>query len=192
VILYGDALVLIEAKATRFTLAARTEGSWSDYERAFNEIFLDSASQMDNTVKEIEAGKLLHLGIDPAVIRLYFPVLVTLEDLPMNGVIYRKVWEDVGKAHLLEQPKVKALQAIDVGDLEFLEIALHSGTSLREILHKKLTSAESRDQSMGNYLLLKDEPFMKGPVNQYLEDKFTRLGDRALEVFRAHKSAGTR
>ena len=40
---------------------------------------------------------------------------------------------------------------------------------------------------MGNYLLLKDEPFVKGPVNQYLGGLFTRLGDRALEVFRAHK-----
>jgi len=65
VILYEDALVLIEAKATRFNLAARTEGNWSDYERAFNEIFLDSASQIDNTIKAIEAGELLHLGIDP-------------------------------------------------------------------------------------------------------------------------------
>src|SRR5439155_21542420 len=91
VILYGDALVLIEVKATRFTLAARTEGSWSDYERAFTEIFLDSASQIDNTVRGIEAGKLLHMGIDPAVVRLYFPVVVTLEDLAMNRVIYRKV-----------------------------------------------------------------------------------------------------
>ena len=105
----------------------------------------------------------------------------------MDPVIYRKVREDVGNAHLLGQPKVKPLQAIDVGDLEFLEIGLHSGRSLREILQEKLSSEEGRDQAMGNYLLLKDEPFVKGPVNQYLGGLFTRLGDRALEVFRAHK-----
>lgn len=191
VILYGDALVLIEVKATRFTLAARTEASWADIERAFKEIFQDSAEQIDSTVNAIEAGKLLHLGIDPAVVRLYFPLVVTLEDLPMNGVIYRKVREDIAGAHLLEQPKVKPLQAIDIGDLEFLEIALHSGRSLREILQEKLSSSDDRDQSMGNYLLRKDEPFIKGPVNQYLGDLFTQLGDRAIEVFHVHKQAAS-
>ncbi len=40
---------------------------------------------------------------------------------------------------------------------------------------------------MGNWLLLKDEPFIKGPVNEYLGGLFTRLGDRALDLFRAHK-----
>jgi len=187
VILYGDALVLLEAKATRFSLAARTEESWSDYERQFKEIFLDSASQIDNTIKAIEAGKLLHLGIDPAVVRLYFPLVVSLEDLPMSRPIYLKVREDIEQAGLLQDPKVRPFQAIDVGALEFLEIVLDSGRSLREILQEKVASEDGRDQSMGNYLLSKDEPFIKGPVNTYLGDSFTKLGDRAIEVFRAHK-----
>lgn len=185
VIHYGDALVLIEAKATRFSLAARTEASWPDYERAFNDIFLDGAAQIDNTVNAIEAGKLLHLGVDPAVIRVYFPLIVTLEDLPMNRVIYRKVREDLAKAHLLEQPKVRPLQATDVGEMEFLEIGMNSGTSLRDILQEKVATEESRDQSLGNYLLQRDEPFMRqGQVNEYLGGLFTELGNRALEAFR--------
>jgi hypothetical protein len=195
VLLYGDALVLLEAKATRFSLPARTEESWTEYEGQFNEIFLDSASQIDNTVKAIEAGKLLHLQIDPAVIRVYFPLLVTLEDLPMSRPIYRKVREDIEKEGLLQDPKVRPFQAIDIGNLEFLEIGMDSGRSLREILQEKVASDETRDQSMGNYLLSKDEPFIKGPasasaggpVNNYLADLFTKLGDRALDVFRASK-----
>jgi len=105
----------------------------------------------------------------------------------MNRVIYRKIREDLGKDGLLLQPKVRPFQAIDVGDLEFLEIALHSGRSLREILEEKLASEDGRDHAMGNWLLLKDEPFIKGPVNEYLGGLFTRLGDRALDLFRAHK-----
>lgn len=189
---YGDALVLIEAKATRFTLSARTEASWSDYQRAFNEIFLDSAAQIDNTVRAIEAGKLLHLGVDPAVIRSYYPVIVTLEDLPMNRAIYRKVREDIARSHLLEQPKVKALQATDVGEMEFLEIAMNAGASLRDILQEKVDSEEGRDESLGNYLLLRDSPFTRqGQVNEYLGGLFTKLGDRALEAFRKNKRSDT-
>jgi hypothetical protein len=46
--------------------------------------------QIDNTLRAIEDGKLLHLGIDPAVVRFYFPLVVGLEDLPMTRPIYRK------------------------------------------------------------------------------------------------------
>lgn len=185
-ILYGDALVLLETKATRFSLAARTEESWSEYERQFNDIFVDGASQIDNTVNAIESGRLRPLEIDPAYVRLYFPLIVTLEDLPMFPAIYRKVREDVAKAGLLQQPKVRDLQAIDVGELEYLEIGLHFGRSLRDILQEKLAS-DGRDESMGNYLIGRREPFIMGPVNQYLGDLFHRLGDKAVEVFRTYK-----
>lgn len=188
-ILYGDALVLVEAKATRFTLAARTEESWSEYERQFNDIFLDGASQIDNTIREIEGGRLLHLGIDPAIVRAYYPLVVTLEDLPMTRPIYQKVLRDLAQASLLNQEKVRPLQAIDVGELEFLEIGLHAGRSIRDILQQKLTSEDDQAQSMGNYLLGRNEAFMRGPVNEYLGTLFNELGDRGLETFRAHKEA---
>ena len=105
----------------------------------------------------------------------------------MNGLIYGKVWEQLREQQLLQQPKAKVFQAIDVGELEFLEIALTSGRSLRDLLEEKLADAEGRAHSMGNYLLLKNEPCIKGPVNPYLEALFEQLGDRALETFGLYK-----
>lgn len=182
-ILYGDAVVLLETKATRFTLGARTEGNWDEYERQFRDIFLDSAAQIDNTIQACEAGRLKHLGIDPRIIRAYFPVIVTLEDLPMNRVIYRKVREEIDGMGVLRNPKAKPLQAFDVGELEFLEIGLQTGRSLRDILDEKVSSDESRDESMANYLIGRGEPFILKPVNDYLGSLFNDLGDRAMQFF---------
>lgn len=182
-ILYGDAVVLLETKATRFTLGARTEGNWDEYERQFQDIFQDSAAQIDNTIKACEDGRLTSLGIDPRWVRTYFPVIVTLEDLPMNRVIYRKVREDIDEAGLLMNPKAKALQAFDVGELEFLEIGLHAGRSLRDILEEKVSSEASRDESMGNYLIGRGESFILKPVNDYLGGLFKELGERAMQFF---------
>jgi hypothetical protein len=189
-ILYGDSIVLLETKATRFSLAARTEGSWQEYERQFNDIFIEGGAQISSTIEAIEGGKLLELGVDPRRIQHYFPVIVTLEDLPMNGMIYKKVRDDLFQKRFLQHPKTRPLQAIDVGDLEFLEIGLNSGSNLRDILYDKTLSPNSRDDSMGNYLIAKQEPFIMGPVNDYLGKLFTEMGDRALNTFKVKRLGG--
>jgi len=186
-LLYGDAIILLETKATRFTLGARTEANWEEYERQFTDIFLDGASQISNTIDAIESGRLVHLGIDPNRIRSYFPLIVTLEHLPMSRVIYRRVYEEICTKGVLQHPKTRPLQAIDIGELEFIEIGLHAGRSLRDILQEKLATDDGRDESMSNYLIGRREPFILGPVNKYLGDLYTQIGDRAIEFFRRNK-----
>lgn len=188
-ILEGDSVILLEAKATRFPLAARTEESWDQFARAFNDIFIDGASQIDNTIREIERGKLAHLGIDPARVRRYFPLITTLENLPLTQPIYQKVKEDVAAAGFLEGPKVAPVQAMDIGDLEFIEIGLQSGYSLVAILESKVGDAYAIASSMGNYLIVNRAPFVMGPINKFLGEIFQRLSDKAVEMFRSRKRA---
>lgn len=186
-ILYGDTVVLLELKAARFALGARTQGNWEEYERQFKDIFLDGAEQIDSTIQAIEAGRLAHLGVDAGRIRAYFPLIVTLEDLPMNRVIYRKVREEIERMGALRNPKTKPLQAFDVGELEFLEIGLQKGRSLRDILAEKVSCDDSRDESMANYLIGRGEAFILKPVNDYLGGLFNELGDRAVAWFKQSK-----
>ena len=186
-ILEGDSVVLLEAKATRFPLAARTEESWDQFARAFNDIFIDGASQIDNTVREIERGKLVHVGIDPTKVRRYFPLIVTLENLPLTRPIYQKVKDDVATAGFLQGPKVAPVQAMDIGDLEFIEIGLQTGYSLVRILERKVGNVEACALSMSNYLLANQAPFVMGPVNQFLSETFERLSAKALQLFRSRK-----
>lgn len=183
-LLYGDAVILIESKATLFTLAVRTAGNWEEYQRKVNDIFVDAAAQLDATVRQIEMGTYRDLGLEPNSIHAYFPVVVTLEDLPMNRLIYEDIAARIRDEGHLQHAKVRPFQGVDASDLEFLEVAVNQGRSLRELLDDKLSTAAARNESMGNYCIARDESFIR-EENAYLKARFRELAERAEAFIRS-------
>jgi len=186
VLLYGDAVVLIETKAKFFSLAARTGESYEEYDKKLDEIFVGAARQMHATIDAIEGGALRALGLDPAHIKAYFPVIVSLERLPLRGPIYGHVTKQIGLAGLLDQPagRVRPVQLLEADDLEIIEPALANGVDLRELLQRKIDDERFIGETFINFAPGVREKRLAAR-NEYLSVAFRDLGDRAKAFFKS-------
>ena len=182
-LLYGDAVVLVEAKAPLFTLASRSGESWIEYSSKLDALFTNAAQQIENTVRGIEAGCLGDLGVDPKAIKSYFPLIITLEDVPLNALIYEDIDLRIRKKGLLSAAKIRPWQAIDVGELEFVEIAVQQGRSLRDLLDEKTSDSDSVHLGFGNYCYIRGERFFHEGMNPYLQQVFELVSEQALGMF---------
>ncbi len=184
---YGDAIVLLEAKSTRFPLAVWAGEGRAEFEQKFADIFRDGAAQVDATIRDLEAGSLKEMGLDPGRIRAYYPIIVTLEELALHPLSYRRIREGVAAAGLLTHPKVRPIQAMDVSELEFLEIGLRKGRSLRELLEDKFNTPGGTGTCFGNFWILRGEQFVRGTLNSDLVGRFHEARDRGFEFFQARR-----
>jgi hypothetical protein len=183
-VIYPDTVILVETKATLFTAAVRASGDWLQYEAKMRDIFIDAAAQFEDTIRQIEAGMFREIGLEPERTRAYLPLVVTLEGIPMMKPIYDWVDGEIGRRGLLRHPKVRPLQAIDVSDLEFLEVAVDQGRDVTALLEAKTSSDETRHVSLGNYCIATGESFIHA-VNPYLAGRFEELSKRSVEIVRS-------
>ncbi|CAA9370033.1 MAG: hypothetical protein AVDCRST_MAG68-5431 [uncultured Gemmatimonadetes bacterium] len=188
---YGDAVILFETKAKLLSLAARTGLDWSEYENKLLDVFVGAAQQIDSTIHAIRRGALASEGVDPAIIRAYYPVIVTLEEFTMNRLVYDHIDSVLAGTHALTgQVDVKPFQLITVSELELLEVALSHGRSFRDLLEEKVSAAHTRVASFTNFSISLHEDWVVNPANEYLGVRFHELGERMLAFVRSRaKSA---
>ncbi len=185
VILYGDAVVLIEVKATLFPLDIRAARNWKQFQRLRQDILVDAAEQLHATIDAIQAGDLRPEGVDPAHINSFIAVVVTHEDVGMTRPLHKYVVEEVEGKGLLRQRGTLRLQAVSIGELEALEEDLHAGQSLQRLLAEKIALDEWRDEALRNYCYARRPDLMRGR-NAYLLRRFQALYEDALAFFRGH------
>ena len=189
VIVYEGSVVLIEAKATVLPLSVWTAGDVDALSGKIDDIVGDSAEQFAGTIRLIEEGKLKEVGADPANIEHYLPLIVTLETMPNDFMVYQLVEQRMRQRVVLEDRKAKAVQWADVGDVESLETLLAGGSSLHDILMARLDDRSYREEPFGNWLMGHYEPRALG-TNPYLKKKFDEAFERALEYLRSRRSSG--
>ena len=187
-IVYEDSVVLIEAKATLLHLPVWRDGDIGALSGKIDDIIGDSAEQFGGTIRLIEEGHLKEKGVDPSRIESYLPLVVTLETMPNDFMVYGLVEQRTRRRVMLESPKAKPVQWADVGDLETLETLLADGTRLHDILMARLEDRSYREESLGNWLIDRYEPAALGP-NPYLEHRFDEIAAPALEEFRSRRRA---
>lgn len=181
VIVYQGSVVLIEAKATLLPLSVWTAGDVDALSAKIDDIIGDSAEQFDGTIRLIEDGYLRDAGVDPSHIEHYLPLVVTLETMPNDFMVYRLA------EVVLEHRKAKMVQWAEVGDIESLETLLLGGNSLCDILTARLEDRSYREEPLCNWLLGRYQSAALGP-NPYLQQKFDEAFERALEYLRSHRS----
>ena len=188
VIVYEGSVVLIEAKATLLHLPVWRDGDIRALSGKIDVIIGDSAEQFGATMRLIEEGHLKEKGVDPLRIESYLPLVVTLETMPNDFMVYRLVEERIRRRVMLESPKATPVQWADVGDVETLETLLAEGIGLHDILRARLEDRSYREESLGNWLIDRYEPAALGP-NPYLERRFDEIATQALEEFRSRRRA---
>ena len=188
VIVYEDSVVLIEAKATLMHLPVWRDGDIEALSGKVDDIFGDAATQFAGTIRLIEEGHLKGKGVDPSRIESYLPLVVTLETMPNDFMVYRLVEQRMRRQVALQDPKAKPVQWADVGDAESLEALLTGGNSLHDILMARLEDGSYREESLGNWLIGQYGPVALG-ANAYLEQRFDKIAAQALAEFRVRRRA---
>lgn len=183
---YGDAVVLIETKASLFPLEARVGHDVAAIKRRLGDIIIDGAKQIQSTVEALRNGWRDKRKIIPTEIRQYYPIIVTLEEIPMNPIIHGEVRRSVDTHGLLQEPDVRPLQYFDAGVFDQIEGALQSGSSLRELLDEKLSSQSEVDDSWGNFLYRRQNRLKIG--NAHLEKRYKGLTETAIRFFEKRRS----
>lgn len=174
VINYGDRLILVEIKSHSFPNEAY-KGDIDKIKRVLKDVIQDSAGQIQATIQMIEEGLLKPFGYDPAIIKEYIPVVITLEHIPQSFILadfYAALIRDK-----LSHPKAGVMQIIGVDEMEVIEILSGSNTMV-EIIKNKM--AAKPVESYRNYWYLTGTG--SSEVNQYLGTIYERLTRNTTEL----------
>ena len=183
---YGDALVLIEAKSTLFSLPGLVSGDPQVLRQKFQDIVYDAAEQLDKAVKAVNTGALSTLGITPDRIKFYYPLVVTLQFFPLEPITYRRLEETIAARGLLRGPGIAPLQMAYIEDLERMETAMATGRAVADLLRVKVTDKRLKVLSFGNFLL-EHVPQIVNRHNHYLEERFAAIRDELLAFFKSRQ-----
>jgi hypothetical protein len=153
VLMLGDICVVIENKANALAVGIRSGEDWELYERKTKDIFEDAAEQIASTTTAIRNGQLISLGIDPARIQVYLPVVLTLEEIPTNPLLLGRTLDKTRAAGLLAGSDVTTLQVLSIRELYQWEAAVEQGVAPERILLQKATDETWWHASFQNYCL---------------------------------------
>lgn len=188
VIVYPDAAIPYEVKASRMGLDARAEGDWNTSREFLERVFLSAVEQTSSTIDLVEEGVFEDLGLDPNRIGTYLPVVITEEPVAVQPPIYNLIATEIADRGYLTHPKVEPLQHLGAQELAIVESATNRGTGLRRMLEDRVGEG-GHMMPFKNWAFQSDKSLLAGP-NEYLQGRFQELGDTAVEYLRSREREG--
>ena len=181
-ILYEDAVILIEAKASLLTLEERSGFAVTKIKKSLQDIYGHAAEQIQETIVGIQGGVFASEGILPQMIRQFYPLVLTLESVPMTPLICAKLQRELQSKQLLVGKGVEPLQFMDIGCFEELEAIVANGSTLKQVLDEKLSSQAETEDSFANFLYRRRSRW--GSLrNEYLSEQYEAIAKEAREFF---------
>lgn len=182
VVAFPDGALLVEIKAKKLSLDARVRGDLSALDTVFEDVYLDSAGQIDSVVELIRSGALADLGLLPHRMNRYVPIAVTLDPLPMNPFTYDRLSRQLAEQGLLQQSNMLPLQLLGAEDIEVCATAAAKARNVLDLLAGRVASGAHRFAGLLNHLASKNDPILTGP-HPHLQDRFEELADSAIALF---------
>lgn len=185
-----DTVIVLEFKAKFLTAAARAGEDEAAFFNKLEDIVIAPAKQISNTIDMIRSGSLSALGVDHLKLSKVYPVVVHLQEFPVRPPFYNWVSTAIADAGVLSQPGVRALQFLEIGDLEALEPKLASGTRLDVILERKVADSRTRGESLVNYSVLRGQSSLLDGRNSFLDRIYLNLTAQSEQFFADHVTSG--
>jgi hypothetical protein len=115
----------------------------------------------------------------------YFPLIVSLENLPLTPPIFDEAVRLIAGAGLLHarSSKTALVQLMDVGELELLEVGIRNGRNVVRLMERKVMCAPAH--SFANFWHADKEVDLLAARNPYLVDIYRSVSDRALAFLRS-------
>jgi hypothetical protein len=184
-IIRGETVIVIECKATRLSLARRSGMDIPGTIGKLHEMFVDGIGQTYKTIEAIKSGRLSHIGIKPERYKRYIPLLVTLEHIPLRGVLYRAMDVEIQRATPRHYSEIQPWQTFHIGELEAAEGAMASGHSIIDFLERKVSNRDFCHEGATNYCFAVGDTFLTAYRSPYLEEKFRALSATTTNFFRS-------
>lgn len=153
VIIYNNALIVIESKTSRIPLQKKFGASMDDFLKTFQEryLLLDGAKQIDSWISAFKNGDYYIEGVNPKNITRFYPILLSLDSIPRNPALIR-LYDDILKSDaLLQGSHIAPLEIIDIEEMEMLEPLLKK-ESFVKILCNKNDVPNNRIMEMRDFL----------------------------------------
>jgi hypothetical protein len=135
-IIYPGAAVVIEAKSARFTLDTRLSGSLGSVERMFRDSIVGGAWQLNRVIDDFRAGAFRVHGQGPAQLAALYPVLPTLEYVPLEHFLSDYIRRLLEVENLLQQPGVRPLVLLPIKEVEQIDGIIATGANFADVLQE--------------------------------------------------------
>jgi hypothetical protein len=176
-IVYPPAAIVLEAKASRFTLDIFLEGRFGGFEKKFRENILEGARQLDRVIRDFKNGSFTINGLTASTLSVFYPVIVTQQYIPLDLYLSEYIRDTIQSEELLAAPGIHPIQIIHIEDLEHLEAIVATGTSFLDLLNKRESNSVWKHWPFSNFLF---EQFPDGlPQSGHIVDKYRELLSRA-------------
>lgn len=150
-IVYPGAAVVLEAKSSRFTLDTRLSGSLGSVERLFRDSIVGGARQLNRVIEDFRAGAFTVHGQGPAELPVIYPVLVTLQYVPLEHFLADYIRGLLRAEKLLQQQAVRPLVLLPVKEVEYIEGMVASGASFINLLQEYVDHPQWHEWPFSNF-----------------------------------------
>ncbi len=180
IVAYNRSIVLLEFKAKLLPFPARSGEDPDATSAKVVDIYQGAGDQILRTLKRVDAGFQAN-GVIPECIDQVFPVILTLDDIPMNPPLYAEI-DRLMPAEFHSDRRIMPVQSISISELERLEPIIASGHSLLSVLQGKTSDEAMRASSFGNFMY-NNKDLYEEPANEALRDLAEDVMTGAREFF---------
>lgn len=185
---HSNSLLVMEFKAKLFAYDFLAKGKDKYFQNKFNEIIFRSARELNTTIDDFNNGILLIPGINNRRIKYFFPVIISLQPIPMIKILNNHIADELKKKGYLQQPNVAKIEIIDTYELEImLAIRNHTGKSLVDLIKEKRINGFD-DFSISDYIFQKYTNMDLSP--KHIKDKFNQIVQQYLTFWQLKKGSG--
>lgn len=149
---YGDKLVLLEIKTKLFTHEFLAYGNEDEFKSTLKEIIYDGSYQIDRTIKHFKQNLFTIDGIEQTQIKKYYPIIVTLQPIPMEKYLYKYLQNELKARKLFETEDVISLEIMSSYGLENSLAMVNTGKSIVDLIDEKHKNIDATMSSIENYI----------------------------------------
>lgn len=174
---YGHSMVVVEVKSALVPLEAKTSMDTKGFESWETKTIIKAAEQIENVIDKTKRGKLKlpdeYDALNPSDIKMYYPLIITLQSLPLASPDYRNHIKRRVKS-LLQATDIAPLEIMNISDLEQAEIAISEGVSFLDLIKRKISQEVHPDWGayLGTYKSVNEQPtnpHLKSIIDEIVE-----------------------
>jgi len=151
---YGDKLVLLEIKTKLFTHEFLAYGNEDEFKTTLKEIIYDGSYQIDRTIKHFKQNLFTIDGVEQTRIKKYYPIIVTLQSIPMEKYLYKYLQNELKIRKLFETEDIISLEIMSSYGLENSLAMVNTGKSIVDLIDEKHKNIDTKMSSIENYLAI--------------------------------------
>lgn len=149
---YPRDLMAVEVVAGTMHAATMTRGDLETFERDQEKFVLKKARQLTNRLADIEAGETCDVGLDPAGVERWWPVIVAAPGFPHRPEIMQAARQRLKRDGLLQGRGRRTIAILSAEELAAAEAFFERGISFLDLIRGWKSHARTGDHYFKNYL----------------------------------------